>query len=294
VSLPDDPAVERILSRLGVSPAALLGRGGQAHVYALDADRVVRIPRDGRPEDVWRGQRLVDELMARGAPFAMPEVLAVDEVDGRLVAIERRLPGRSVLDALALLEGPPRDALIERHFEAATALGGLHLEPRPWYGELTGLDAEPVRTPMWQDYLVARAARSLGRTTARHAGLDPGALAADLPGCDDPGFVFLDAFAGNMLTDGRRITAVIDIGPYGVVGDVRLNVLAAAVHLAAPEITPTARPRDVDVARSWLRSAGLLEWLDPAQRWLAAFWSFATDDHRLQEWCRSVLAPGRR
>jgi hypothetical protein len=81
----------------------------------------------------------------------------------------------------------------------------------------------------------------------------------------------------------------IDIGPYGVVGDARLSPLVAAVHLASPEITPSARRSDADVVRSWLRAAGLDQWYEPARRWLAGFWCFATDDHDLQSWCRTVL-----
>jgi len=40
---------------------------------------------------------------------------------------------------------------------------------------------------------------------------------------------------------------------------------------------------------SWLRSAGLDQWFEPARRWLAAFWSFAVDDPFVLRWCRSVL-----
>ena len=99
----------------------------------------------------------------------------------------------------------------------------------------------------------------------------------------------LDAFTGNMLTDGTRITAVLDIGPTSVAGDRRLDPLSAAVYLASPDITPVATPADVDVAMSWLHAAGLDQWFEPARRWLAAFWSFAVDDPRVLRFCRAVL-----
>jgi hypothetical protein len=92
-----------------------------------------------------------------------------------------------------------------------------------------------------------------------------------------------------MLTDGRRITAVIDIGSTSVAGDRRLDPLSVAVYLASPEITPVAGSDDVDVARSWLRCAGLDDWFEPARRWLAGYWSFAIDDPVVLRWCRSVL-----
>jgi aminoglycoside phosphotransferase (APT) family kinase protein len=111
--------------------------------------------------------------------------------------------------------------------------------------------------------------------------------------CTDAAFVHLDAFAGNMLTDGARITAVLDIGPSSAAGDRRLDPISAAVYLASPEITPTATPADVDVAMSWLRNARLDDWFEPGRRWLAGYWSAAIDDPRVLEWCRAVLLASR-
>jgi aminoglycoside phosphotransferase len=289
VSRQPDPALRTVLRRLGVSSVTLLGEGGEARVYAIDDERVLRVPRHHGSEEVKRRQELIDELTAHGATFAMPELLDLEEVDGQCFVIERRLPGRSLMDELTVAEGNRRVALIERHLEAAAAIGRLHVAPRDWYGEVIGLDTEPIRTGTWRQYLIARAARSLKQNPWGRRGIDPEELVAGLPDCAEPAFVDLDAFAGNMLTDGTAITAVIDIGAYGVVGDARLNPLVAAVHLASPEITPPTIRQDVDVAHAWLRAAGLADWFAPAQRWLAAFWCFATDDTVLQAWCRSVL-----
>ena len=91
----------------------------------------------------------------------------------------------------------------------------------------------------------------------------------------------------------KTITAVIDIGWCAVAGDRRLNPVSCAVYLGSSEITPPATRRDLDVARAWLRSAGLHDLEDPLRRWLAAYWAFAVDDRSLHDWCRSVLMPGR-
>jgi aminoglycoside phosphotransferase (APT) family kinase protein len=172
---PDDA----VLRALGVDPTAVLGRGGEATVFALDDERVVRLLRHPDLDGVQRRRALVAELLTDG-------------------------------------------------------LGQAH----------------------------------------------------------EAAFVHLDVCPANVLTDGTRITAVLDIGATAVVGDAAMDALTAAVHLAAPEITPTVRPGDVVVARSWLRSAGLDGRYEPARRWLAAYWSFATDDRHLQGWCRSVLGTG--
>jgi hypothetical protein len=138
-----------------------------------------------------------------------------------------------------------------------------------------------------------RAARNLARSTREFSSIDPVAVAGGLPETTASTFVHLDAFAGNMLTDGAHITAVLDIGPTSVAGDRRLDPLAAAVYLASREITPVATPADLDVAMSWLRAAGLHDWFDPARRWLAAFWSAAVDDPHVLGWCRAVLLQPR-
>jgi aminoglycoside phosphotransferase (APT) family kinase protein len=288
VDFPDDAGLVTVLRRLGVPADALLGHGGEAWVYSLDHERVLRVLHaGGRADDVHRRQSLVDELSLAKPPFALPAVLEVGEIDGRVFAIERRLPGRSVLGELRYCEGPTRARLIEAHLDVAAALGDLHLPTRDSFGDLIVDDA--ITTATWRDYLELRAAANLARSTPEFGSIDPTTVAEGLPDATDPAFVHLDAFAGNMLTDGRHITAVLDIGPTSVAGDRRLDPLAAAVYLASPQITPAATPKDLDVAMSWLRSAGLHDLFVPARRWLAAYWSAAVDDPRVLDWSRTVL-----
>jgi hypothetical protein len=100
--------------RFGVAPDALLGHGGEAWVYALDDGRVQRILREGgRKADVLRRLSLVEELTLAQPAYRLPEVLDVGKIEGRTYAIERRLPGRSVLEELGRIEGPARERLIE-------------------------------------------------------------------------------------------------------------------------------------------------------------------------------------
>jgi hypothetical protein len=285
---PDDPGLVAVLNHFGIGADARLGHGGEAWVYALDAARVVRVLHEGgRAVDLERRQRLVDELSRGDRSFALPEVLDVGEVDGRVFAIERRLAGRSVMDELAQCEGDARARLIEAHLDAAAALGDLHLQPRDGFGDLIADDGITAST--WREYLELRATANLAAAGPELGAIDPIAVCGALPEPVAADFVHLDAFAGNMLTDGTRITAVLDIGPTSVAGDRRLDPLSAAVYLASPDITPVATPADVDVAMSWLRAAGLHDWFVPTQRWLAAFWAFAVDDPRVARFCRAIL-----
>jgi aminoglycoside phosphotransferase (APT) family kinase protein len=291
VPFPTDPGVIAAMKTFGVTADDILGHGGEAWVYALGDDRVVRILQPGgRAADMVRRQRLVSELNRGGALFALPHILEIGEVAGRAFSVERRLPGRSVLDELRSSAGSARKHLVERHLDAAAALGDLSLEPRRTYGDLIAEDQ--LTTSTWRRYLVERAAANLSRSGRQFRSVDPEELADGLPEPTRPSFVHLDAYVGNMLTDGTNVTAVIDIGSTSVAGDRRLDPLSAAVYLTAPEITPVATASDVDVAASWLRAAGLHHWFEPARRWLAAFWSAAVDDPTLFGWCRGVLLEG--
>jgi Phosphotransferase enzyme family len=280
-----------VLAAFGVAPQALLGRGGEATVYALDRDRVLRVLHPGGdPDQLARTEVLLGALATSAVSFYLPEILEIGEIGGRTYAIERRLHGRSLREHLKINDGAGRDQLIEAYMDAAWALGELRPQGWAYYGELASL--QPLRAPTWREFLAVKAGRSLTSAGQPLDRVDVQGLASNLPEPARADFVHLDAFAGNMLTDGAGITAVLDIGYACVAGDRRLNPLAAAVYLELrPETVPIGTARDRQVARAWLHSAGLVDLLDPARRWLAAYWAFAVDDVPLQAWCRSVLLP---
>jgi aminoglycoside phosphotransferase (APT) family kinase protein len=108
------------------------------------------------------------------------------------------------------------------------------------------------------------------------------------PDPDGPVLVHLDAFLGNMLAAGDRVTALLDFGPMAIAGVRDLDPLVAVAYLA-PEITPTAVDADRAVALAWANDAGLADAVDPAERWIAAYWTGAPDDARLRQWCARIL-----
>jgi hypothetical protein len=172
VEYPDDVGLVVVLRRFGIAPDALLGHGGEAWVYALNDVRVLRVLHaGGRADDVRRRQRLVDELALAEPVFALPEVLEVGEVNGRVFAVERRLCGRSVMDELRDCEGGSRRGVIESHLSAAAALGDLHLASRGWFGDLITDDA--ITTATWRAYLEQRAALNLAKSSREFGRLTP-------------------------------------------------------------------------------------------------------------------------
>jgi aminoglycoside phosphotransferase len=286
-----DPSKEAVLAAFGVTSDAFLGSGGEASIYALDEHRVLRVLHSGKDAgQPRRAQALLRDLVRSAVPFHLPEIMEVGETGGRVYAIERRLPGRSMLEVLHSAEGPDRDRLIEAFLLAAASLGDLRPEGWAFYGELAS--AEPLRAATWREFLTMRAAQSLAAAGPPLDRIDPEALASDLPEPTRAEFVHLDAFAGNVLANGTGITAVLDLGYACVAGDRRFNPLVAAAYLdPRHDLFGYSTDRDRDIAQGWLRSLGLLDLLEPTRRWLAAYWAMAVDDLPLQAWCRSVLFP---
>jgi predicted RNA-binding protein with PIN domain len=283
-----------ILATFGVDESALLGRGGEARVFALDADRVLRLPHPGvDPGALGERRRLLASLSTPGWRPALPEVLEHREVEGRLVVVERRLPGRNALDVLAE-RGRDRVALVRDHLDVARRVAELPC-PTDRFGEVLG--ANRIEAAGFAAWAERRLAVSLGTCGEAFAGVDPGAVTRDLvdalaePEPAQPLLVHLDVFLGNMLAVGDRISALLDFGPMTIGGPRDLDALAAVAYLA-PEITPTAGEGERRAARAWAEEAGLAAAVAPAERWIAAYWTGAPDDERLRRWCGRILLGG--
>ena len=282
-----EPAIVRVLATFGIEADAPLGQGGEAMVYALDARHVIRIHHAGtHPTVVANRSALLAELAQSAArvPFAIPRVVDTRVVAERIVTVETRLPGRPLNAVLNEAEGEARATLVRAYLDAAARIGDLTIH-RPWYGDL--LAQNPFRTHTFRAYLEQRARCSLAAAGDAFATVDASELASALPEPAEPALLHLDAFGGNMLSDGSSITAVLDFGVVALVGDRRLDPLTAAAYLDAA-ITPAATDADRAVAHSWLAERHLAALYQPTRRWLAAFWSFAHDDQSLHQWCRSI------
>ncbi|MEO8184139.1 MAG: aminoglycoside phosphotransferase family protein [Deltaproteobacteria bacterium] len=277
---PEDPAAVAVLEAYHVPPSALLGSGGEASVYALDGERVLRVHRPGPTEaTLARRASLLAELAANdpALPFAIPEVLEQAQVHERWVTIERRLPGRPFPELLTELEGAGRDSLVLSYLEAGRRLARIPLQ-RAFYGDLLADDA--IQTASFRQYLEQRAQRSLALSGEPLAQIDAGPLASALPEATEPAFVYLDFHPANVLVGDGRVTAVVDFGGAAIVGEQRFGAVVPATALP---------PRDEPLARAWLHRQGWSELYAPTRDWMAAFWSFARDDEPLFAWCRSVL-----
>lgn len=288
MGLQDDAPLLAVMRHFGLSPDALLGIGGEACVFALDEHRILRVHHPGAERRaVARRARLLAELhrSASAVPFSIPRVAEIAEAHGRLVTIEPRLPGRPLSHVLGEVTGAARERLVVRYLECSTRLQALRVS-RAWYGDLC--EPAPIRARSYSVYLERRARRSLACAGDAFQRVDPAELAAALPEPDQPSFVHLDLYPGNVLVEDGEVSAVVDFGGVAIVGDARLDPLSCVVYLS-PYISRTATDHDRSLAREWLKAQDLDELLAPAARWIAARWSFAQDDVLLHQWCQSVL-----
>ena len=130
-------------------------------VYALDAERVLRVHRHEAADHVRRIGELYDALDRAAVPYALPEVLEVHG-DGEVSwSIERRLAGPTLRRAAP----PPRRRRpgagadrLRRRGRRLRALG----PPRGWPGGCGELfTAEQLRAERWGDLLADRLALQL-------------------------------------------------------------------------------------------------------------------------------------
>jgi aminoglycoside phosphotransferase (APT) family kinase protein len=288
VDLLRDPSLLRVLGELKIDPEALLGHGGEACVFAYGHEQIARIHHAGEDGAAIEARALLlSELRPHHErlSFAIPHVCELRRVAGRFVTIEPRLRGQTLARALREVQGTRRAELLSSTLEASRALGQLPFT-RQWFGDLCRVP--PIRVPSWQEYLRRRARASLAAAGDVFASVDVEALCRPFEEPARPGFVHLDLYVGNVLVDASGVTALLDFGGVPVFGDPDFDPLSVAVYLRG-EMTDDAHESDHAVCREWLERAGLAERLDAAERWIAAMWSFAVDDAKVQSWCRRVL-----
>jgi hypothetical protein len=288
VELLRDPSLLRVLDELGVDSGALLGYGGEACVFAYGDEQIVRIHHvEADAAAVEARSALLSELRPHHGrlSFAIPHVSELRIIAGRFVTFEPRLRGQTLARALREVEGPSRSELLVATLEASRALARLPLA-RPWFGDLCRVP--PIRAPSWGAYLRRRARTSLAAAGEAFAGVDVEALCLPFEEPANPGLVHLDLYVGNVLVEGSSVTALLDFGGVPVFGDPDFDPLTVAVYLRGA-MTDDANESDHAVCREWLERAGLADRLDAAERWVAAMWSFAVDDAKVQSWCRRVL-----
>lgn len=231
-------AIAQLLRAFGATSEVPLGSGRDSDVFAIQDDHVLRLYR--RSTDQRHLARLADfyaRLDRSGAPFAVPEIHQFGERDGVAYAIETRVSGIDLANALSRMEGEARAQAIRSYVEAAAAVRVLK-HPQAQFGEVIAVS--PLRRETWPEFAVARAAHSLDEHRHLLVGLIErpdraiSTLAAKLASRAPalPSLVHGDYHLENvMVSADGRVCGVIDFGGLTLIGDADLDLAGAVLNL---------------------------------------------------------------
>jgi aminoglycoside phosphotransferase (APT) family kinase protein len=235
--------LSHILNHFGISPTALLGKGSESRVYALDPTRVVRIYPPGASLAYMEArQHFYAQLAAQQPPFVIPQVLDHGVVDAHPYTIEQRMPGHDLARVLPQLTGQDRARALTSYLDLATRIGTIEFPDAP-FGEMIIPGA--LQRDIWPEFLWDRVRQTL-HTSYRE-------LAQDVPQLDHilaafhqqlshmmtlsvKSLVHGDYFPGNVFIDDTlTVYGVGDFGYSTLVGDPRMDIAGAIVFLEVVE-----------------------------------------------------------
>jgi putative membrane protein len=283
-----------ILRHFGISSAALLGKGSETQVYALDQARVLRIyPPDASRAAIQARHRFYTQLAAQHPPFVIPTLLEQGVIDGQPYTIEQRMRGHDFARVLPQLAGRDRARALHSYLDLARQIGAIQFPDAP-FGEL--ILPAPLQRDTWPDFLWDRAQQTLQRSRPDVEDSVPqldrlldGFYTQLLPmrTIQTKSLVHGDYFPGNVFIDDTlRVYAVGDFGYSTVVGDPRMDVAGAIVFL---EVLDGYQPDDTEVLLAYLKqsAAGVSDdSIELYRLYYSLYFSHCKqDDPKTYAWC---------
>lgn len=146
---------KQVLLHLKWENAPLIGEGGEARVFDIGGDQVLRLLRPGGDVDAQQMRAKLLQKISAGqiAAFRTPRVLDIYQVGGRIAVIEERLTGTTLAVALKTAQGQYRHRLICSYLDPAASIGDIEID-MPFWGDIV---APPgIRAPSYRTYLIEK------------------------------------------------------------------------------------------------------------------------------------------
>jgi putative membrane protein len=283
------------IEHLLVSSAALLGKGSESEVYALDDERVLRLYYPGiQQQYVEQRHAFYDQLHLAQPPFELPRILESGMLDGRIYTVERRMRGRAFAGVLPELAGDDRKRALASYLQVAGQIGTIRIPDRP-FGEMLTAE-QPLQRAAWPEFLWDRLQQTY-RISRADVERDVPEVAAilewmqgesrALSGFEEKRLVHGDYFPGNVYIDDElKICGVGDFGYSTLAGDPRMDLAGAIAFL---EVVDGYDPSDTTFLMQLVEEqhgAGISRWIDFYRLYYSFYFSHCKDDDpRTYAWC---------
>jgi aminoglycoside phosphotransferase (APT) family kinase protein len=240
--------------------ARALAAGVEGAIYDLGGGVIAKVWRDRAAVDLDRMQRFYADVAAAELPFATPEILSVQQIDGTSVTYERKLPGAPLQNRLKPDDPEIGPAAVRCVIDVLRALATVRATSS--MRQLAVLDEDQ---PLWSNAQDFRAALIglLNRRVARFGDVIRGHLPdfdcrfgalqnrlATMSAYPDT-VLHGDLFGENILVDDElRPLAVLDFGFLTTAGDPRLDaaITASIMNMYGPHAWSITRDLTVRIS----------------------------------------------
>ena len=215
----------------------LIGKGMETEVYALDDTRVLKVYHRITPlTHLQTLQNFYRHLDARDLPYSLPLIEKIEQKDGNLYTIEKRLYGRNMEQVSQEVDAPALERMLRRYIEALHTFSQVAFTaPLTQYKLFDEEGISPTGRGDWHTFL-ARYVRQRVKETpclnrdvvALSDKLKPLDRILSRPYTGKLSVIHGDFYPGNLLVDeDQHVTSLLDFGLFTMFGDHLFDVATA-------------------------------------------------------------------
>ena len=226
-----DAEAHALAARFGVAHPEMIAKGTEAHVYSLDSTRVVKIyPSPAALPGIEALHEFYERASTAKVSYAIPHIHEHGRAESVVYSVEDLLVGTPMAEISGFIEQPH---MADLYIEAVLDIRRIGVSP-PYLRRKLLSAGNPGGD--WNEYIHSEIARKCGtlRSTL------PADVFAKLGPVDDLAGYFAGPYSGTdllihgdfhpgnvLVTNGNRVSAVVDFGAFTMFGDPLYDIAAA-------------------------------------------------------------------